>query len=162
MLMVTSAEGAVWFGGLGGGTIDGTESGTHSGQRSMMAALAQVEASAYRASVRESPAAMARWMLDNLGQRITTAGLGLKDASLVRRYARGDGAPSAEREARLRLLYRVSRMVADTYGTATAQAFLRGSNPELDDDSPLLVIATRPVEAAAGEVLGAARALLDG
>lgn len=127
-----------------------------------MTALAQVEATAYRASVRETPSAMARWLLDNLGQRITTASLGLKDASLVRRYARGDGAPSADREARLRLLYRVSRMIADTYGAATAQAFLRGSNPELDDDSPLLVIAQCPVEAAAGEVLGAVRAFLDG
>ncbi len=127
-----------------------------------MAVLAQVEATAYRASVRESPSAMARWLLDNLGQRITTAALGLKDASLVRRYARGDGVPSADREAQLRLLYRVSRMIADNYGPATAQAFLRGSNPQLDDESPLLVIAQRSVETAAGEVLGAARALLDG
>lgn len=127
-----------------------------------MTVLAHAEAAAYRASVRETPASMARWLLDNLGQQISTVGLGLKDASLVRRYARGQGSPSEEREARLRLLYRVGRMVADAYGPPTARAFLRGSNPLLDDAAPLLVIADRPVETAAGAVIGAARALLEG
>jgi hypothetical protein len=122
--------------------------------------LAQAEAVAYRSSVRDTPAVMARWLLDNLGQRIATVGLGLADASLVRRYARGDGMPSEEREARLRLLYRVGRMVADAYDAATARAFLRGANPLLGDAAPLLMIADRPTETVAGEVLGAARSLL--
>ena len=56
-----------------------------------MATLTEAEATAYRAPVRESPAAMARWCLDNLGQRISAVGLGLSDASLVRRYARAQG-----------------------------------------------------------------------
>ena len=127
-----------------------------------MTTVTEFEAAAYRASVRERPADMARWLLDNLGQRVTTVGLGLKDASLVRRYARDDGMPSGEREARLRLLYRVGRMVADAYDAQTARAFLRGSNPLLDDEAPLLVIADRPIEDAARAVIAVARALLDG
>ncbi|MHB1527673.1 MAG: hypothetical protein ACYCZN_15615 [Candidatus Dormibacteria bacterium] len=127
-----------------------------------MAMLTEAEATVYRASVRESPAQMARWCLDNLGQRISAVGLGLGDASLVRRYARGDGVPSAEREVRLRLLYRVARMVADTYDAQTTRAFLRGSNPLLDDLAPLSVIAAHPVETAGSEVIAAARALLEG
>lgn len=39
---------------------------------------------------------------------------------------------------------------------------LRGSNPELDDQSPLLVIAQLPVDAAAAEVIGAVHAFLEG
>lgn len=126
-----------------------------------MATLTETEAVAYRASVREPPVPIARWCLDNLGQRITAVGLGLTDASLVRRYARGDGKPSSEREARLRLLYRVARMVADAYDPQTARAFLRGSNPLLDDQSPLAVIADMPVEDAGALVVAAARALLE-
>lgn len=126
-----------------------------------MATVTENEAVAYRASVREPPALIARWCLDNLGQRITAVGLGLADASLVRRYARGEGNPSSEREARLRLLYRVGRMLADAYDGQTARAFLRGSNPLLDDQSPVTVIADVPVEESGAVVIAAARALLE-
>jgi hypothetical protein len=105
---------------------------------------------------------MARWCLDNLGQRVSAVGLGLTDASLLRRYARGDGKPSGDREARLRLLYRIGRMITDAYDAQTARAFLRGSNPLLGDHAPLTVIADQPVDATGGEVVAAARALLEG
>lgn len=127
-----------------------------------VAAIDQVEDGAYRASVRDDTAAIARWLLDHLGQRITTAGLGLRDASVTRRYARGEVHPPQEREARLRLLYRVARTIAEAYDAATARAFLTGSNPQLSDRSPLLVIADDPTDRAGPEVIGAARALLHG
>ena len=125
-----------------------------------MAISTEAEATAHRASVRESPTQMVRWCLDNLGQRVSTVGLGFTDASLLRRYARAEGAPSAEREARLRLLYRVARMVAGAYDAQTARAFLRGSNPLLGDRAPLSVIADAPVETAGADVIAAARVLL--
>lgn len=59
-----------------------------------MATLTEAEATAYRAVVRESPAQMTGWCLDNLGQRVSAIGLGLGDASLLRRYARGEEAGS--------------------------------------------------------------------
>lgn len=127
-----------------------------------MAAVEQVEDAAYRGSVRDDTAVIARWLLDHLGQRITTVGLGLRDASVVRRYARGEVQPPQERAARLRLLYRVGRTVADAYDAETARAFLTGSNPQLGDRAPLVVIADDPTEHAASEVIGAVRALLHG
>jgi uncharacterized protein (DUF2384 family) len=127
-----------------------------------MSATDQVEAIAYRASLRARTADMSRWLLDHLGQRITTVALGLADASVVRRYAKDQVRPPVEREARLRLLFRVSRMVADAYDDDTARAFLMGANPQLGDRSPLLVIADDPPEVAGPEVIGAARALLQG
>lgn len=127
-----------------------------------VAPVDQAEDAAYRASVRDDTAAIARWLLDHLGQRVTTVGLGLRDASVARRYARGEVHPPQEREARLRLLYRVARTVAEAYDAETARAFLTGSNPQLGDRSPLLVIADEPAEQAGPEVIGAARALLHG
>lgn len=127
-----------------------------------VAAVDQVEAAAYRASIRDDTAVMTRWLLDHLGQRITTVGLGLRDASVIRRYARGEVHPPEEREARLRLLYRIARTITDAYDAETARAFLTGSNPQLGDQSPLLMIADEPTEQAAPEVVGAARALLHG
>lgn len=127
-----------------------------------VAPVDQVEDAAYRASVRDDTAAIARWLLDHLGQRVTTVGLGLRDASVARRYARGEVHPPQEREARLRLLYRVARTVAEAYDADTARAFLTGSNPQLGDRSPLLIIADEPAEQAGPEVIGAARALLHG
>ena len=125
-----------------------------------MTTLTEAEATAYRASVRESPARMARWCLDNLGQRVSAASLGLADASLMRRYARRQGKPSGDREASLRLLYRVGRMMTDAYDAQTARAFLRSSNPLLGDRAPVAVISTEAAETAGAEVLTAARALL--
>jgi hypothetical protein len=122
----------------------------------------QVEAVAYRASLRERPPQMARWLLDHVGQRIATVGLGLADASVVRRYARDQVRPPVEREARLRLLFRTSRMVADAFDDDTARAFLMGANPQLGDRAPLLVIADDPPEVAGPQVIGATRALLHG
>jgi uncharacterized protein (DUF2384 family) len=127
-----------------------------------MATLTEAEATAYRASVCESPACMARWCLDNLGQRVSTASLGLTDASLLRRYARRQGKPSGDREASLRLLYRIGRMLTDAYDPQTARAFLRSSNPLLGDRAPVTVIAAEPAEVAGAEVLSAARVLLEG
>ena len=101
-----------------------------------MTKLAEAEAIAYRASVCDSPAQMARWCLDNLGQRVITAGLG-SHSSPVRRYARHQGKPSGDREAaRLRLLYRGTDAPL-TYTAQTARAFLRSSNPLLGDHAPL-------------------------
>ena len=105
---------------------------------------------------------MARWLLDHVGQRITTVALCLADASVVRRYARDQVHPPVEREARLRLLFRISRMIADAYDDDTARAFLMSANPQLGDRSPLLMMASEPPEVARPQLIGAARALLQG
>ncbi len=44
----------------------------------------------------------------------------------------------------------------------TAPAFMRGSNPPLDDRAPVTVITAQPAEAVGAEVVAAARTLLGG
>ncbi len=53
-------------------------------------------------------------------------------------------------------------MVAGAYDVRSARAFLRGSNPLLGDQAALAVIAEAPLQAAAAEVIAAARVLLEG
>lgn len=120
------------------------------------------EAAAYRESVQHDVAHMSRWLLEHVGQRITAVALGLSDASVVRQYAVGRTRPRDAREARLRLLYRIARTVAEAYDEETARAFLVGSNPQLGDRSPAVVIADEEPETSGGEVVGAARALVEG
>lgn len=125
------------------------------------AQIEQLEATAYRESVKQDLPTLTSWLLDHVGQRITAVALGLSDASMLRRYKQGDiGSLKEDREARLRLLFRVSRMVAEAFDDETARAFLTSSNPQLGDKSPVVILSDEPPANAGPEVLGAARALI--
>ena len=54
------------------------------------------------------------------------------------------------------------RAIESIYSPTVAGAFLRSSNPQLDDEAPLAVLATQPVGKAEQAVLAAARAFLEG
>jgi hypothetical protein len=64
--------------------------------------------------------------------------------------------------SRLTVLYRVVRAIESIYSPAVAAADLRSSNPQLDDEAPLVVLATQPVDEAEQAMLAAARAFLEG
>lgn len=68
------------------------------------------------------------------------AALGLADAHPLYRWRRGM-IPPKERavEDRLWILHRVAHMLDQAYGSRVASAFLRSSNPQLDDEAPLVV-----------------------
>lgn len=127
------------------------------------AQIEKLEAIAYRDSIKEDLPKLTTWLLEHLGQRITAVALGLSDASMLRRYKQGDiGQLKEDREARLRLLYRVARMVSDAFDNETARAFLISSNPQLGDKSPAVVLSDEPPDQSGPEILGAARALIEG
>lgn len=119
------------------------------------------EERAYKASLTADVAAITAELLEVVGARDTAAGLGLADARPLYQWRKGQAQPkSAQLEQRLRGLYRVVAMVTEAYGSNVARAFLRSPNPQLDDRSVLRVLAEDdegPVE-----ILGAARALLEG
>lgn len=95
---------------------------------------------AYKESVKLPSSALTQYLLDKVGQRITTVGVGLSDARQVRKWAEG-GAIRATNEERLQLLYRIARTVELVYDQETARAFLRSTSPYLGDRSPLEAIA---------------------
>lgn len=127
------------------------------------AQIEQLEANAYRDSVKQDLPKLTLWLLDHIGQRVTAVALGLSDASMLRRYKQGEvSSLRGEREDRLRLLFRVSRMVADAFDDETSRAFLISSNPQLGDKSPVVILSDEKLSVAGPEILGAARALIEG
>ena len=100
------------------------------------------------------------WCLDKLGQRITTAGIGLSDASTVR-YWSITGVPPEDVVAPIDTLYGAAKRVADVYGDETARAFLRGPSPYAGDRPVLAFTAMAGVDETARAVVeGAVEAFL--
>jgi len=116
----------------------------------------QADQKAYKESVMLNSAAVTSYLLEALGQRITTVGVGMKDARQIRRWAEGD-LPRESNEERLRLLYRIGRMVEIVYDQETARSFLRSTSPALGDRAPIEAIAENDAQAA----LDAVRYLLE-
>jgi hypothetical protein len=117
----------------------------------------KAEQQAYKAAARTPIAQIAEWLIDNVGQRLTATGLGLKDARPVRAWIQG-GEIKDENEDRLRMLYRLALTVALIYDAQTARAFLRSASPYLNDTAPVLAVAEGNDRAA----LEALRAFLEG
>jgi hypothetical protein len=70
--------------------------------------------------------------------------------------------PATEMRQACSVLYRVVRALETIYSPAVAAAFLRSSNPQLDDEAPLVVLAGQPVDLAERSVLAAVKAFLEG
>lgn len=116
---------------------------------------------AYKDSVRLGRPEQADYVYRVLGGRLAAAAVGLKDTRTLQSWARGGPIKSEDHEHRLQLLYRVTTAIERIYTPAVAAAFLRGSNPMLQDRAPMLVIADTPAAEAEPQVLAAAEALLD-
>src|SRR5690348_8408110 len=101
-----------------------------------------------------SPQQQLQWCLDNLGQRITTVGIGQLDAQPVTQWVTSESVPM-EAVAPISVLYGAAKRVTDVYGDQTARAFLRSSNPYVGDRSLL------EFTASAGVDIEAARAMVD-
>jgi hypothetical protein len=82
--------------------------------------------------------AIAKYLQDELGQRMAAYMAGLTDAKQIGRYSRADGpTPSDKVDRRLREGYKVVRMIAASYDTRTAKAWLFGTNTRLNDNAPI-------------------------
>lgn len=69
------------------------------------------------------------------------AALGLKGTRTLQSRSRGGPIRGLNQEHRLQLLYQVTTAIEAVYSSAVAAAFLRGSDPQLEDRAPMLVIA---------------------
>lgn len=104
------------------------------------------------------------WLLDSIGPRFTAAGVGVRDARTVRRWRDERLEPrDHEEQARLQLLFRIAYAIALVYGRASvATSFLRSANPQLDDEAPLVLLSSQPVDVVQRRLLAATRAFLEG
>ncbi|MDQ3660941.1 MAG: hypothetical protein M3454_07795 [Actinomycetota bacterium] len=124
--------------------------------------VVRIQEAAYKDSARLGPQQITGYLLEHVGQRITAVATGVADARPVRSWRDGTATPQEEHDWKLRVLYRVVRPIHEIYGAQTARAFLRSSNPQLGDESPLLVIADMPQKDGEPAVLAATRAFLEG
>lgn len=96
-----------------------------------------------------------------LGKKLTAYIASVKDARAVDRWIAGSEAYKGVEE-RLRLAYRLAKMIGDQEGTRVVQAWFTGLNPELNDRVPIRLLRDEDLEKVGPELLGAARAFLAG
>jgi hypothetical protein len=96
-----------------------------------------------------------------LGKKLTAYIASVKDARAVERWMAGSE-PYKGVEERLRLAYRLAKMIRNQEEPRVVQAWFTGLNPELNDRMPARLLREESVEAVGPETLGAARAFLAG
>jgi hypothetical protein len=96
-----------------------------------------------------------------LGKKLTAYIASVKDARAVERWMAGSEAYKGVEE-RLRLAYRLAKMISDHEGPRVVQAWFTGLNPELKDRAPGRLLREENVDDVGPEILGAARAFLAG
>jgi len=117
----------------------------------------------YKRTVSAPAWEQAQLLLSTIGPRTTAAGLGLADARQVKAWVRDESGPREHLVAgRLALLCRITLALTSVYSPATATLFLRSSNPQLDDDVPLLILRDGDPDVVQGRLLAATRAFLEG
>ena len=113
---------------------------------------------AHRESITVDVTEIARFLQENLGQRLTALLAGLNDPKGVGRWVSGKNHPQPSMEARLQCGYQVFHLVQSVESPHTVRAWFIGMNPQLDDASPAEAIA----EDRFREVMAAARAFVVG
>ncbi|WP_051813811.1 hypothetical protein [Streptomyces sp. NRRL S-340] len=118
----------------------------------------ETEATAHAGTVQASTAAIARFLQDNFGQRLTAFIAGIEDPKQVGKWCSGQNSPRIDSELRLRAAYQVFQMITLAENCHTARAWMIGMNPQLEDDSPVQAIA----EDRHKDAMAAARSYLKG
>ena len=121
---------------------------------------ARPELAAHRAAMAASFADVVRELAETLGKKLTAYIAGVKDTRGIDRWIAG-AEPYNGADERLRLAYVVALTLREGDHPRVVQAWFTGLNPELDDRSPIRLLA-EGTEDEARAVLGAARAFRAG
>jgi hypothetical protein len=95
-----------------------------------------------------------------LGRHNVAAIGGATRTSAVADWINAKSAPDSDIEARLRLALRLLRIIETRFSKSTASAWLQGSNPDLDDEMPIALVATAPLEKFEKALITAAHAFV--
>lgn len=93
-----------------------------------------------------------------LGDRLIAYLGGVKETRAVRGWADGSRQIAApETIDRLRIAYRIARMICERDSPGVVQAWMQGLNPLLDDRAPALLLRDGDIAETGPDVLAAAR-----
>jgi hypothetical protein len=123
-----------------------------------MADLALASQEAHRRVTESNIQQITEYLEEVLGRKLVATLAGVKDQKAVARWTSGDRAPRAAAEERLRVGYQIFRLLLAAEAPHTVRAWFIGLNPQLNDESPILVIRDGRFQ----EAMVAARAYISG
>jgi len=82
-------------------------------------------------------------LADMIGPKFVAYATSEKTPEVIESWITGSSTPSLQTQERLRLTYKVSKIVHDKFGTRDmVQAWLQGKNPDLNDNAAVVMIRT--------------------
>jgi hypothetical protein len=120
--------------------------------------LATASREAHRQVTESSIQQITQYLEEVLGRKLVATLADVKDQKAVARWAAGERAPRPGTEERLRVAYQIFRLLMAVEAPHTVRAWFIGLNPQLNDESPILVIR----EGRFQEAMVAARAYIAG
>ena len=79
---------------------------------------------------------IARFLQENLGQKLVAYIAGVRDPKTVSKWIGGTQAPRPEADERLRAAFQIFHLLQNEESPHTVRAWFVGMNPQLDDESP--------------------------
>jgi hypothetical protein len=127
----------------------------------MLIAVDQLDQTSYRESLNRDFGAIVRYLAETIGYKLTAYIAHRRHTDRVQAWI--DGKESyGDVEARLRLAFRVVKLLRSRDAATVVTAWLQGLNPELDDRVPITMLREGAPGAEGKEVLAAARAFVAG
>ena len=102
-----------------------------------------------------------KYLVGLIGRKLTAYVCGVRNVRAVDRWMNGSEL-QCDAEQRLRFAFQLVRMLAEKENSIVIQSWLTGLNPELGDRVPLRMMRENDLETVASEIMGAARAFLEG
>jgi len=123
-----------------------------------MADLSLASREAHRQTTETSIEQITAFLEEVLGRKLVATLAGVADPKAVGRWTAGERSPRAAAEERLRVAYQVFRLLLTEESKHTIRAWFIGLNPQLNDESPIMVIRAGRFQ----EVMVAAKAYVSG
>ncbi len=105
---------------------------------------------------------VARYLQENLGQKLTAFLTGVGDPKTVGRWASGKVRPPFQREVRLRSAYDAAQLIISQTGAETARAWFLGTSSYLDYTAPAVVLNEAETPEECRHIVPAAISFLEG
>jgi hypothetical protein len=102
--------------------------------------LAAASREAHRQVTESSIEQITKYLEEVLGRKLVATLADVKDQKAVSRWAAGERTPRSGTEERLRVAYQIFRLLMAVEAPHTVRAWFIGLNPQLHDESPILVI----------------------